>query len=79
MRRGAHRVALPTDKHDPDAVRSFMREYLVPALAEEFLKRRNAPGSPPISTIPANHLSDLLLRRAADESRHEHYGATRKT
>jgi hypothetical protein len=38
-RRG-HRLELPVGEPDPQVLRAFMRECLVPLLAEEFLNRR---------------------------------------
>lgn len=42
--RPAHRIELPRTAVNPDAVRSFVREFLVPLLAEDFLAQRE--GSP---------------------------------
>jgi hypothetical protein len=39
-RRG-HRMELPVGEPDPEILRVFMRECLVPLLAEEFLSRRS--------------------------------------
>jgi hypothetical protein len=39
-RRG-HRLELPVGEPDPEVLRKFMRECLVPLLAEEFLSRRS--------------------------------------
>jgi hypothetical protein len=39
-RRG-HRLEVPVGEPDPEVLRVFMRECLVPLLAEEFLSRRS--------------------------------------
>jgi hypothetical protein len=46
-RRG-HRLKLPVGEPDPEGLRSFMRECLVPLLAEEFLSRRSGVETPNI-------------------------------
>jgi hypothetical protein len=42
-RRG-HRLELPGGDPEPEILRAFLRECLVPLLAEEFLSRRGTPG-----------------------------------
>ena len=41
-RKGSHRLVIPVGDPDTPAVHAFMIECLVPLLAEEFLKRRDA-------------------------------------
>jgi hypothetical protein len=44
-RRG-HRLELPVGEPDPEVLRTFMRECLVPLLADEFLSRRSGTEAP---------------------------------
>ena len=41
-RKGSPRIMLPVQETNIEAVRSFMRECLVPILAKEFLRQRSA-------------------------------------
>jgi hypothetical protein len=59
-RKGSHRLVLPVGDPDTSAVRAFMLECLVPLLAEEFLKRRAAALSPPLSTMPRKSTFEAL-------------------
>jgi hypothetical protein len=52
-RKGSHRLVIPVGDPDTPAVHAFMIECLVPLLAEEFLKRRAAALSRPLTTMPA--------------------------
>lgn len=41
-RKGTYRLSRPVVEHHPEAVLSFMRDCLVPLLADEFLRRRES-------------------------------------
>jgi hypothetical protein len=51
-RKSSRAVVLPVGDPDTPTVRAFMLECLVPLLAEEFLKRRDAALSQSFSAIP---------------------------
>jgi hypothetical protein len=69
LRKGACRLALPEGKPHPDAVRSFMLDCLVPLLADEFLKRREATVPPAIPVEPKKPTSKPHGRRAVASDR----------
>ncbi len=50
-RKGTPRVELPVREPNVDAVRAFMRECLIPLLAEEFLRRRQVGIEDAIPTV----------------------------
>jgi hypothetical protein len=59
LRKGAYRLALPAGEANPKAVRSFMRECLVPLLAEEFLRRRDTTIPLELMTKPQKPTTEL--------------------
>jgi len=45
------RIILPTQESNPDAIRAFMRNCMVPILANEFLRLRNASPSDSMTAV----------------------------
>jgi hypothetical protein len=63
LRKGTPRIVLPATRTDNKSIRSFMREYLIPILAEEFLRRRIRTDQPPQDHAPDNPTSEPSGRK----------------
>jgi len=59
-RRGSPRIVLPASKPDMTAIRSFMRDCLIPILAQEFLRRRDAAEHTAITVSKMSHIGENM-------------------
>jgi hypothetical protein len=59
-RKGSYVLVMPTGEPDPEALRSFMFDCVVPLLAEAFLKRRADTAEAAIQVNSENQTSHSL-------------------